>query len=239
MIIKLKTHNLLTNFEAKIHLKENAVPRYVKARQVPLAQQKLVDAALADMVAAGTVDPIKHSEWASAIVPVLKANGKMRICADFKDLNSKINTEKYPLPRLDEMLCTISNNQQFCKIDLANAYLQLSVAPECKKYLVINTQKGLFRFNRLPFGLSSAPGIFQRFISQLLAGIEGVVCYLEDILICASSKAEQFEHVQSVLDRLSAANVVLNKEKCQFDVPQLDFLGYVMSEKGIEPSLPK
>ena len=106
------------------------------------------------------------------LVPVLMSNGKMKICVDFKSLNSKINIEKYLVPKLDEILTTIGDNKYFCKIDLARVYLQLSVAEESKKCLVISTQKGLFSFIRLPFRLAFAPGIFQKFISQLLADIK-------------------------------------------------------------------
>ena len=91
----------------------------------------------------------------------------MRVCVDLKDLNSKINIEKYPLPKLDEMLSVVSNNKCFSKIDLCNAYLQVAVAEEDQKYLVISTEKGLFKFKRLPFGLASASGILKKLISLL------------------------------------------------------------------------
>ena len=188
------------------------------------------------MVETGIVEPVKHSEWAAPIVPILKPNGKMRICVDFKYLNSQLNVEKYPVPRLDEMLSVISSNKYFSKIDLTNAYLQMSVDEECQNYLVMSTQKGLFKFKRLCYGLASAPGIFQRFMSELLSDFEGAVCYLDDILICSESKAEQHDKIKAVLARLQGSNVNLNWKKCQFDLPEIDFLGYVVSEKGISPS---
>ena len=160
----------------------------------------------------------------------------MRICVDFKDLNTKINIEKYPLPKLDEMLSVISDNRIFSKIDLRNAYLQVAVAKQDQKYLVISTEKGLFRYKRLAFGLASAPGIYQRFISQLLCDIEGIVVYLDDILICAGSMKDQYEKVKLVLSRLQGANIRLNTEKCEFNKNKIDFLGYIVSDKGLSPS---
>ena len=134
------------------------------------------------------------------------------------------------------MLTVVSDNTLFSKIDLSNAYLQIAVNSKSQEYLVISTEKGLFRYRRLPFGLASAPGIFQRFISQLLADIEGVSVFLDDILICAKSEQDQFLKVELVLSKLKEANVVLNIQKCQFNQSAIPFLGYIISEKGISPS---
>ena len=154
-------------------------------------------------------------------------------------LCSKISIEKYPLPKFEEMMTTVGANTHFSKIDMKQAYLQIEVEEEDQKYLVVSTPKGLFKFLRLPFGLASSPGIFQRFISQLLAGIEGVNCFMDDVLICASSKADLYEKVKTVLGRLSSANIALNLGKCKIDVPKIEFLGHVISADGIAPSVEK
>ena len=226
----------INNVEAKIYLREGAVPKFFKARQVPLAHKDLVNDALDELVAKDLIEPVTYSDWASPIVPVLKPDNTMRICVDFKYLNSMINIERYPLPKLEDILTTVSDNCLFSKIDLTNAYLQISVAEEDRKYLVISTEKGLFRYKRLCFGLASAPGIFQRYISQLLSDMEGVNVFLDDILICSNSKTDQHDKVQQVLDRLKKANVQLNKKKCEFDKNSLEFLGFVISDKGVSPS---
>ena len=158
------------------------MPKFQKARQVPLAQKKIVDEALDKLINDGIIESVQFSDYASPIVPVLKDN-TMRICVDFKKLNSVINIEKYPLPKFEDILSVIGHNTFFCKLDLKQAYLQLIVSAEDQKYLVISTERGLFKYKRLAFGLASAPAIFQRFISQLLGNIEGVSCYLDDIIV--------------------------------------------------------
>ena len=229
----------IQGFKAKVFLKPEAVPKFQKARVVPLAHKKLVDEAINDLEKNGIIEPIKFSDYASPIVPVLKKDGTMRICVDFKNVNSQLNVEKFPLPRLEEILAVVGKNKHFCKLDLSQAYLQMEVEEDHQKYLAISTEKGLFKFKRLPFGLASAPGIFQKFISQLLGGMEGVAVYLDDILICAPSVEKQLELMKQVLKKLADANVKLNIEKCLIDVPQLEYLGYTISKLGISPSKEK
>ena len=206
---------------------------------MPLAQKELVNKALDDLVSNDIITPVQFSDYASPIVPVLKKDNSIRICVDFKQLNTQLDVEKYPLPRLDDILSVVGNNSFFCKLDLDQAYLQMCVAPKDQKYLVISTEKGLFKFNRLPFGLASAPAIFQRFIGQLLNNIEGVIVYLDDILICSPNKDIQLKRLKIVLSRLNNANVKLNVNKCIIDVDKLQFLGYVLSGDGVSPSKEK
>ena len=140
-----------------------------------IALKDSVEKALDKLVDKGKIESVAFSEWAAPIVPVLKKGGDIRVCVDFKHLNTQINIEKYPLPKLEEMLAFINSFTYFSKFDLANAYLQIPVCESDQNFHVVSTEKGLFKWKCLPFGLASAPGIFQRFISQLLCGIEGIV----------------------------------------------------------------
>ena len=134
------------------------------------------------------------------------------------------------------MLAIINSPTYFSELDLANASLQIPVCESDQNFLVVSTEKGLFKWKCLPFGLASDPGIFQRFIFQLLCGIEGIVVYLDDILICSSSLADQEKKLKLVLDRLSNANVKLNVKKCELNKSVIEFLGYEISAKGLSPS---
>lgn len=102
------------------------------------------------------------SDWGTPIVPVLKPNGNVRICGDFKvTVNTQIIVDQHPIPVIDELCNRLNGGERFTKIDLADAYLQMELDDESKKLTVINTPKGLFRYNRLPFGIASAPAQFQ------------------------------------------------------------------------------
>ena len=225
---------------AKIHVKSDATPKFMKARTVPFYYKQMVEDALGHMVKENILEPVSCSEWAAPIVPVLKSDKKsLRICGDFKELNKQVQCERYPLPKIEELLSVIGKGKVFSKIDLQNAYLQIPVDEKSQNLLVINTHKGLFRYKRLPFGLSSSPGIFQRFISGLLAHVEGVAAYLDDIIICGINKDEHDGRLKRVLQILQEHNVKINKKKSQLHVDSLEYLSYHISGQGIKPSTRK
>ena len=116
---------------------------------------------LARLEQAGVIEPVQFSHWAAPIVPVLKQDCSLRICGDYKVMvHRAAKTDCFPLPRIDDLFASLARGKAFSKVDLAHAYQQLELDEESKTLVVINTQKGLFRYNRLPFGVSAAPAIF-------------------------------------------------------------------------------
>ena len=116
----------------------------------------------------GIISPVQFSTWAAPIVPVLKQSGEVRICGDYKiTINQACTTDSYPLPKVDDLLANLAG-QYFSKLDLSQAYLQLPLDEQSKEFVTVTTHRGLYRYNRLPFGVSSAPSIFQRTIENLL-----------------------------------------------------------------------
>ena len=131
--------------------------------------------------------------------------------------------------------CLICVNDSFTKLDLSQAYQQVELDDDSKAYTVINTHCGLFRFNYLPFGVSSAPAIFQRTMECLLNGIPQVIVYLDDILITGRTKKEHLHNLQLVLQWLSTARLRLKQEKCEFLVPSISYLGHKIDSQGLHP----
>jgi len=147
----------LANIKAKLNVKENCQPKFAKARQVPHALRPKVEAELDELEKAGILTKVDHSEWTTAIVPVVKRNNTVRICGDFKTtLNPALNIDQYPLPSIDDIFASLAGGQKFSKIDLRSAYLQCEIDDESKQYLTINTHKGLYRYNRLVAGVALA-----------------------------------------------------------------------------------
>ena len=126
---------------------------------------------------------------------------------------AKLDT--YPLPRIEDLFSSLSGGKYFSKLDLAQAYLQLPLDEASRKYVTINTQKGLYQYTRLPFGVASAPSIFQRTMDSLLQGIPKVCIYLDDILITGAMEAEHLHNLQEVLNRLEQAGMCLNFKERQ------------------------
>ena len=203
--------------KAKIYVNPEARPRFCKPRSVPFAFREKVNKELERLEKSGVIEPVQHADWAAPIVPKLKKDGSVRICGDYKlTVNQAAKTDSFPLPRIDDLFASLAGGQAFSKLDLAHAYLQLELNGESKKLVTINTQKGLFQYNRLPFGVSAAPSIFQRTIEGVLQGIPNVCVYLDDILITGKTNSEHLMNLHAVLTRLEEAGMRLKRKKCSF-----------------------
>ncbi|XP_058858757.1 uncharacterized protein K02A2.6-like [Acipenser ruthenus] len=220
----------------KIQVDPAARPRFFKPRPVPYAMKDKVDQELDRLIAEGVIEPVQFSEWAAPIVPILKADGSVRICGDYKvTVNQVARIDTYPIPRIEDLYATLAGGQKFTKIDLSNAYLQILLDKGSKPYVTINTHRGLFCYNRLPFGVSAAPGIFQRIMDSLLQGIQGVCVYLDDILITGRTEQEHLANLEEVLHRLSQSGMRIKKDKCVFQAPEVIYLGHKIDAAGLHP----
>lgn len=141
--------------------------------------------------------------------------------------------DQHPLPKPEELFATLTGGEQFTKMDLSQAYLQLELEEESKRLVTINTHKGLYRFTRLPFGVASAPAIFQRVMESVLLGIPRVVCYLDDILITGASVAEHLRNVERVPRQLRTFGIQAKENKCAF---LKESLGHIVDKKGLHTS---
>lgn len=221
-------------FEVNLQLKEGVKPKFCKARTLPFALKEHVEAELIRLVDKGILLPVNHSDYATPIVPVRKANGSVRICADYSvTLNNDIYVDKYPLPRIEEVFAKLSGGEQFSKLDCSQAYNQFRLSKESQKLTTINTTKGLFMYTRLVFGLASAPAIFQRAIENLLAGIDGVTVFLDDVCVTGPSKDIHLKRLRTVFQKFQEAGLRLEKSKCAFFQNSVTYLGHVIDKNGL------
>ena len=228
---------VLQGIEATIELKPTAMPRFCKNRPVPFALKEKVETLLKAQVDQGELRPVDKSEWATPIVVVPKSDGGIRICGDFKvTINPVICPQVFPLPTPEEMFSALANGESFTKLDLSRAYKQMKVKEECQHLLTINTHLGLYCYSRLPFGISTAPALWQKAMTQVLQGIPGVVYFLDDILITGRSRQEHEANLRQVLSRLQQYGLRLNRAKCQFFQTELEFLGHIVSCAGVRPT---
>ena len=197
---------------AKLHIDPQARPKFYRPRSVPYAMKDKVEQELDHLHQQGIIEPVQFSEWVAPIVPVLKQNGDIRICGDYKlTVNAVAKLDTYPLPRIEDLFTSLSGGKYFSKLDLAQAYPQLPLDEASRKYVTINTQKGLYQYTRLPFGVASVPSVFQKTMDNLLQGIEKVCVYLDDILITGATEAEHLRNLQEVLSHLEQAGMHLKK----------------------------
>ena len=156
----------------------------------------------------GILEPATHSEWAAPVIPIVKQDGSVRLCGDYKlTINRVAVVEKYPLPRIKDILSCLAKGKVFSKLDLSHAYMQIALDPQSKIYFTIATHKGLFQYSRLPFGISSAPAIFQRTMERVLHGIPNTIVYIDDILVVGASEKEHLETLEKFLSKLEESGL--------------------------------
>nr|XP_023665672.1 LOW QUALITY PROTEIN: uncharacterized protein K02A2.6-like [Paramormyrops kingsleyae] len=226
----------LKGVSVKLHVDPNATPRFYKPRTVPYAMKGKVEEELERLQALGIIEPVLFSRWAAPIVPVMKPDKTVRICGDYKlTVNQVAKLEEYPLPRVDDLFATLAGGKMFTKLDMSHAYQQLLLDEKSKEYVTINTHKGLFKYNRLVFGVASSPAIFQRTMDTLLQGIPQVAAYLDDILITGTTEVEHLSNLEQVLKRIAKAGLRLKCDKCVFMAPSVTYLGHKISAEGLCP----
>lgn len=224
----------LKNVEAKLKLKNDAQPRFCRPRPVPYALKDAIGRELDRLEESGVLHKVEHSEWATPIVPVPKKNGEIRICGDYKaTLNPALQVDQYPLPKPSDLMACLTGGKSFTKLDLTSAYQQIPLDAESRKLTTITTHQGLYEFTRLPFGIASAPAIFQREMDKILRGIPHVICYLDDILITGETDAEHLKNLEEVLKRLQRHGLRLRLDKCRFFQKRVEYLGFSINEDGV------
>ena len=166
------------------------------------------------MEALGVISKVEvPTPWCTGMVVVPKKNGTVRICVDLKCLNTNVLREVHPLSRVDDILEQLSGARVFSKLDAKRGFWQI---PLSRLLTTFVTPYGRYCFNKLPFGISSAPELFQKRMSSILEGLEGVICLIDDVLIYGKDREEHNSRLTAVLIRIQTAGVTLNREKCEF-----------------------
>ncbi|PIK43315.1 hypothetical protein BSL78_19832 [Apostichopus japonicus] len=229
----------IKDFTASLKLKPNAKSTYQKSRAVPYSMVDKVEQEYNRLIEADILTPVTSSKWASPTVHVPKANGSVRVCGDYKQVNSVIEDDGYKLPNVQDLFAKLaqegSQPKVYSVIDLTGAFNQLFLDAESAQLLVLNTHKGLLAPKRLCFGVKTAPVLFQSTMDKILTGIPHVFCYVDDILVATNNVEEHLKILRLLFDRLDKYNVRLNASKCQFFKPQVQYLGHDLSGKGIQP----
>ena len=221
--------------EYEIRLKSDAVPHAIYTpRRIPIPLLAKIAEELDKMEQMGVISKVEEStEWCAGMVVVPKKNGAVRICVDLKPLNTSVRREVHPLPRVDDTLAQLTGARFFSKLDANSGFWQIPLSSASRLLTTFITPSGRYCFNKLPFGISSAPEHFQKQISSILHNLDGVLCQMDDLLVFGQSKEEHDQRLLAALKRIEAAGATLNAQKCEFGKTGLKFLGHCIDQDGI------
>ena len=227
----------LKSKQVTLHLDPNVKPVAQPLRRTPFNLQERVEKKIRELLDCDIIEEVDGpTPWVNPVVIIPKADGDIRLCIDMRRANEAILRGRHPIPTVDELLHSMNGSKVFSKLDLKWGYHQLELSPESRQITTFVTHKGLYRYKRLLFGVSSASELYQHEISTALAGIEGVDNISDDIIVHGPDQKTHDQRLLKTMERLKQHGLTLNADKCLFNVDRLVFMGILLFEKGIGPT---
>lgn len=215
----------------------NEKPTKLPPRRVPLAYADEEKNVITQLLDQGIIQR-SNSPWSCPLLLIFKKSGKVRPCVDYRSLNAKTLKDAYPLPRIQDCLDSVAGATIFSTFDLTSGYHQIPVKDEDIPKTAFCTKYGLYEFKTMPFGVCNGPATCQRLMELVLKGLQWQICliYLDDVIVYSKNFEDHINRLDMVLQRILVAGLKLKPEKCQLLKSQVNFLGHVVSKKGIEPN---
>lgn len=220
----------------RIELKENNKVAKKRPYRVPYNLREEMNNQINILLEADIIQP-SNSEFAAPVMLIRKSSGEYRFVADFRSLNELIRHDSFPLPIISECIDSLQGAKYFSTLDLTSGFFQMMLDPRDTHKTAIITNKGLFEFKRVPFGLSTSANSFQRLMEIVLNGLDAqkIGCFVDDIVIASSTIEEHFNKLQLVFDRLLQHNLRLKPSKCHFLKQSISYLGFEIRDGEILP----
>ena len=216
------------------HVIDTAEAKPIKQppRRVPAAFAEEEKKIITQMHEQGIIQK-STSPWASPLVLVVKKNGKVRPCVDYRRLNAVTIKDAFPLPRIQDCLDAVAEATLFSTFDLTSSYHQIPVKSQDIPKTAFVTKYGLYEFKTMPFGVCNGPATCQRLMELVLHGLQWQICliYLDDIIVFSKNFDDHIQRLDMVLQRISEANLKLKPEKCDLLKSEVAFLGHFVSDK--------
>ena len=192
---------------------------------------------MATLLEKGLIAPADRA-WSPPVVLVKKKDASWRFCIDYRKLNAVTQQDAYPLPRVDESLDALAGSRYFSTLDLTSGYWQVELEESAKEKAAFSTRTGLWEWEVLPFGLTSAPSTFERLMETVLRGLHWrtLLIYLDDIIIFSSDYEEHLSRLDEVFQRLIKAGLKLKPSKCNLMKSETLYLGHIVGKDGIKPN---
>lgn len=214
---------------------------YVKNYRLPESQKEEIKKQVGELLRNDLIE-MSQSDYNSPLIIVPKKKGadgirKWRMCVDYRLVNKKLLLDRFPLPRIDEILDSLGNATYFSIIDLQSGYHQIPLDKESRKYTAFSTDDGFYQFKVMPFGLATAPASFNRMMQLAFAGLKPAktFIYMDDIIVISAGENDHLTNLKEVFDVCRKFNLKLNPSKCQFFRHEVTFLGHRCTSKGLLP----
>ena len=173
--------------------------------------------------------------WVHSLVVAKKKKNKLRVCMYPSDLNRAVLREHFPMQTVEDVISRMPNAKVFSVLDANHGFCQVKLAKDSSKLATFNTPFGRYSYTRLPFGIASAPEVFQNVMSHLFQDIEGVEVIVDDLVVWGEDVELHDARLRQVLDRCRERNLKLNRGKCHFRVSEVRYVGHVLSADGVKP----
>lgn len=226
-------------FVHRIHLSDDR-PFRLPYRHVSPAQYLKLRSVLSEMEEQEIIRK-SYSEWASPLVLVCKKTGDLRVCVDYRWLNTRIVKDAHPLPHQADCLAALGGNAIFSAMELTSGFYNIVVSEEDRKFTAFTTPMGLIEFNHLPQGLCNSPASLMRLMTSIFGdqNFLTLLCYLDDLLVYAPNEKEAIKQLELVFTRLKAHGLRLAPKKCHFLRHSVKFLGHIIDEIEVATDLDK
>ena len=226
--------------EYSIELNKDVQPVVHPPRRVPVPKKEAMKTELDKMVADKIVTPVTEpTDWVSSVLVVPKKDGSVRICLDPKDLNTAIKRSHYPLPTVEDVTSRLTNAKVFSVLDAKSGFWQVKLTENASYLTTFNTPFGRFRWLRMPFGISSAPEIWQRKMHEAIEGLQGVEVIADDFLVCGfgdtvdEAVKDHDQNLTAFLQRCRELNLTLNLQKIKLRLSRVPFMGHLLTADGV------
>jgi len=216
---------------------DNTVPPVVHPpRRIPLTVEAKLKKTLDKLENDGIITKQDGpTDWVNSLLVIEKKDGSLRICLDPRDLNKAIKREHYHIPTCEEVLAKLTGKKVFTIIDMKDGFWQVKLDNASSLLCTFNTPYGRYSMNRLPFGISSAPEVFQKRNNEIFGDIPGACVVFDDLIVAGVDNAEHDEVLRQVFEQARAKGVKFNKDKIQYRVPEVKYLGHILSANGVRP----
>lgn len=227
--------------EFKIEVDSNVLPVQQKPRRIPVVYMEELKRTISDLNKRGVIEPVnKHVDWISNLV-LVKRGSKLRLCLDPSELNTAIKRTRHQIPTVEEMLPDLQNAKVFSVLDAKNGFWHLKLDEASSELTTFWTPYGTYKWKRMPFGISSAPEIFQKEQQQIICGLKGVRCIADDVLIfgVGDTREEALEdhnkNLRAALDRFRQRGLKINRSKMRLAMTKVPFYGHILTNEGVQP----